>query len=94
MKEQTFMTKHPEGKQGVNISKAKYDTMKAAMVGEMKGKGEVPLKDILEAVENKLTGKFEGSVPWYFESVKLDLEAKKVIERVPGKKPQHVRLIE
>ncbi|UCG82698.1 MAG: hypothetical protein JSW38_11000 [Dehalococcoidia bacterium] len=75
MKEETIMTQHPEGKQGVNISKAKYNTMRGAMVGEMKGK-------------------FEGSIPWYFESVKLDLEARKVIERVPGKKPQHVRLME
>jgi hypothetical protein len=92
------MTQHPEGKQGVNISKAKYDVMRDAMVDEMvdemRGKGEVPLKEIREAVEKKIKGKFEGVILWYFETVKLDLEARKVVERIPGKKPQHVRLIE
>jgi hypothetical protein len=32
-----------------------------------------------------------GSIPWYTTVVKLDLEARGVIERVPGVLPQRVR---
>ena len=31
-----------------------------------------------------LKGKFDGSIPWYMESTKLDLEARRVIERATG----------
>jgi len=35
-------------------------------------------------VNRALKGKFDGSIPWYMESTKLDLEARNVIERVRG----------
>jgi hypothetical protein len=35
---------------------------------------------------------FEGSVSWYVTTVKLDLETRGVVERVPGQKPQRLRL--
>jgi len=38
-----------------------------------------------------LRGKFSGSISWYAETVKLDLEARKVIERT-GSKPQKYRV--
>jgi hypothetical protein len=41
--------------------------------------------------KNKI--KFEGSVEWYMESVKLDLEANKFIERVYDKSRLKFRLI-
>jgi len=44
-------------------------------------------------LQETLQGKLEGSVNWYAEVVKLDLEAKKVIRRIPGTKPQSYRLI-
>jgi hypothetical protein len=48
-----------------------------------------------EAVSQKLTGDFEGSIGWYFTTVKLDLEARGVIicERKSGQ-PQMIRLAE
>jgi hypothetical protein len=35
---------------------------------------------------------FEGSIPWYVTTVKLDLEARGVIERVPGPGEQKLTL--
>ena len=42
--------------------------------------------ELAAAVSKKLNGKFDGSIPWYMEGTKLDLEARGVIERVPGEK--------
>jgi hypothetical protein len=91
---QRMLTRHPEGKQGVNISREKYEEMSAAILRSMRGKGEALLQAVREDVENELKGKFEGSVSWYFTTVKLDLEAWGILQRVPGKRPQRVKLKE
>ena len=91
---QRMLTRHPEGKQGVNISREKYDAMSAAILRSMRGKGEVPLQAVREDVQNELQGRFEGSVSWYFTTVKLDLETRGILQRVPGKRPQRVKLNE
>ena len=46
----------------------------------------------MEAVERDLDGSFDGSIPWCVTTVKLDLEARRVIERVPSASPQRLRL--
>ena len=83
--EEKILTLHPQGKRGVNISKSKYDTMKKTIV-EILGKGELTHAELTAAVEKQLRGKFDGSIPWYMEGTKLDLEARGVIQRVPGEK--------
>jgi hypothetical protein len=45
------------------------------------------------AVEKKLSGTFDGSVPWYFTTVKLDMEARGEIRRVPNSKPQLIEIV-
>jgi len=91
--EARIVTKHPEkGKQGVNISKAKYEVVRGAIVAALRAKGEMTFTDLGKAVEKALKRKFEGSISWYFTTVKLDLEARKVIKRVPRSSPQRVRL--
>ena len=47
----------------------------------------------MRAVEGRLKGRFEGSIPWYMECVKLDLLARAVIERVTKGSPQRLRLV-
>ena len=44
------------------------------------------------AVEKDVRGKFEGSVMWYVTTVKLDLEARGTVKRVPNSRPQLVKL--
>jgi len=88
--EETVRTKHPQGKQGKNISKDKYDTMKDALVAALRGR-ELTHGELMDALAAKLEGKFDGNVSWYAETVKLDLEARKVVERTE-EKPQRYRL--
>ncbi len=41
----------------------------------------------MKQINLKLKGKFSGSISWYAETVKLDLEARKLIKRT-NSKPQ------
>lgn len=91
--DEKILTQHPEGKKGVNISRAKYEVMKSAILTVLSTTSEVSLKDLTAQVKKDLVGRFEGSVGWYLISVKQDLESKKVIEIIPNKKPQHLRII-
>ena len=78
-----ILTLHPAGKKGVNISRSKYDTMKATIIGLLKS-SELTHDELTSEVNRALKGKFDGSIPWYMESTKLDLEPRNVIERVRG----------
>ena len=89
--EEKILTLHPQGKRGVNISKAKYETMKKTIL-EVLRQGGLTHHELTHAVETKLKGKFDGSIPWYMEGTKLDLEARGVIQRVPGEKNDEYRV--
>jgi hypothetical protein len=82
-KDEKILTKHPEGKKGVNISKEKYDVVRASMIESLQSGQQLTHFEMSRGVEEKLKGSFEGSIPWYVEVVKLDLEARGVIERLP-----------
>ncbi len=89
--EQKIQLKHPEGKKAVSISKAKYDVLKKAFLNYLKKKGGSTHTEILHEVADdfKINNiKFEGSIQWHMEWVKLDLEANKIIERVKGTSPE------
>lgn len=90
--EERVLTKHPAGKKGVSISKTKYDVTLAAIKNCLSGK-ELTYTQLSEAAEKMLEGKFEGSIPWYVVVVKLDLEARGLIERIPNTRPQRHRWI-
>lgn len=91
--EEKFITKHPDPtKQGVNISKAKYDQIRTEIIALLKANGEMPAMDLYPVLNQKLKGSFDGSISWYVVSVKLDLEARNIIERVPKSKPHRIRL--
>lgn len=85
-------TLHPEGKKGVNILTNKYKQVKDTIIKILEESGEIEFKQLNRRAEDALTGKFEGKVPWYVVTVKLDLEARGIIERVPKSSPQRVRL--
>ncbi|MGE5374985.1 MAG: DUF6958 family protein [Bacteroidota bacterium] len=85
-------TLHPGKKQGVNISKEKYDIIRSAILSTLKTQKEISFMGLSHAVEKEVNGNFEGSVTWYVTTVKLDLEARGMIKRVPNSRPQVVRL--
>jgi hypothetical protein len=85
-------TLHPEKKQGVNISRDKYDIIRRNIMSILRANKEMPFMKLSRAVEKEVRGKFDGSVTWYVTTVKLDLEARGEIKRVPNSRPQLVRL--
>ena len=89
-----IMTLHPAGKQGVNIDKGKYDMVRKAIEETLQAQPGITFSGLTDAVGERIGDVFEGSVGWYVVSVKLDLEARGVLERVDGRSPQRVRLVE
>jgi hypothetical protein len=92
--EERIMTQHPGGKTGVNISKQKYHIVRQAILKTFGVHVERSFKELVEDVRGELGGKFDGSISWYATTVKLDLEARNIIERVPGETPQRLRLVQ
>ena len=51
----------------------------------MNEQGEITFGELVADVRCELADRFDGSVTWYVTPVKLDLEARGVIERIPKK---------
>lgn len=88
MAEGKILTKHPLGKSGKNIDKQKYETLKKTILSILRGK-ELTHTELFKQINKTLKGKFSGSISWYAETVKLDLEARKTIERTSAKPPTY-----
>lgn len=88
----TILTLNPaRGKQGVRISRAKYDQVRAAIVAALRQHETLTFKELAAAVNTALAGRFEGSITWYLTCVKLDMQARKELT-VSGASPQQIRL--
>lgn len=90
--EETILTLHPDDKQGVRILKRRYDAIKDAIMDVIAQEGEVSFKDLTTKVAERLLSTFDGSVNWYVVTVKLDLEARGMLARVPGASPQRLHM--
>ena len=90
MAAEKILTKHPLGKGGRNIDRNKYEMLKKAIMSALQ-KDELTHTELFGRLDKSLKGKFSGNVSWYGETVKLDLEAQKIIERTASK-PQRYRL--
>jgi hypothetical protein len=84
------LTKHPLGKSNKPVGKRDYDTFKAAILSALR-REELTHTELLNELTKSLRGKFSGNVGWHVMVVKLDLEARKVIERTSAS-PQKYRL--
>jgi hypothetical protein len=92
--EKKILAQNPDPKkQGVNISEARYQVMKDTIIAALEIHGALTFQELARSVEAQLEGKFDGSILWYMTTTKLDLEARKVIERVPGTRPHKVQLV-
>ena len=90
MAEEKILTKHPLGKSGKNINRQKYEAVKEAILSALRDK-ELTHTELFDQMNKSLKSKFSGNISWYGETVKLDLEARKIIERTSSK-PQKYRL--
>jgi hypothetical protein len=91
MKDEQIQTLHPlPGKTNKRISLNKYNTIRDNILAILK-KEELTHTDLMEKLYSNVKDTFEGGVQWYGETVKLDLEARNIIERT-GSKPEKYRL--
>ncbi len=84
MAEEKILTKHPLGKSGKNIDRQKYETLKKAILSALQKK-ELTHTELFTQLNKALKSKFSGNISWYGETVKLDLEARKIIQRTSAK---------
>jgi len=84
------LTKHPSGKANKPVAQRDYDMFKAAILAALRRK-ELTHTELLDDLTRSLKGKFTGNVGWHVMVVKLDLEARKLIQRTSSR-PQKYRL--
>ncbi len=85
------------GKQPTWIAKWKYDLIRTAILAVVPSADQgVEFSKLPKLVEDQISAddlKRLGSVSWYTTTIKLDMEVKGVIERVPASKPQRLRVV-
>lgn len=92
MKAEKIQTLHPQpGKTNKSISLEKYTQIRNTILNLLEGV-ELTHTELMEQLYNEVKNNFEGGVQWYGETVKLDLEARKIIERT-GTKPERYRIV-
>jgi hypothetical protein len=92
MTEAKIQTLHPKGKKGVNILRRRYEPIKSFILQTIRDRGAITYEELNDLAVEKLSAGFDGKVPWYVVTVKLDLEARGLIERVPKTSPHQLRL--
>lgn len=92
MNDDRILTMHPSGKQGVNILRSRYDIIRDYIITSIGDAGELTFSDLGDNAVTDLSASFDGKVLWYITTVKLDLEARGLIERIPKRNPQTLRL--
>ncbi|SNY95449.1 DUF6958 family protein [Flagellimonas pacifica] len=91
-KEEKIMTLHPQGKAGVNILKRRYDLIRDYIEKTIAKHETITFEKLGDMAIEELKETFDGKVLWYIVTVKLDLEARGVIERIPKTSPHQLRM--
>jgi hypothetical protein len=92
--DELFLTVHSEpAKQGVRIDQSKYNAVHAAIFDNLRQHGPMTFTQLGALVEDQLHTTFAGSVLWYYTTVKLDMEARGEIRRVPNSRPQVIEVV-
>lgn len=92
MEEERILTLHPKGKKGVNILKRRYNQIKDFILKIVTENTEITFEDLSDLAVKELTKTFDGKVIWYLVTVKLDLEARDIIERIPKTSPHKIKM--
>ena len=91
MKQEFIQTLHPqEGKINKKISLDKYNFIKANLLAILH-EVEPTHTELMEVLYVRVKDTVDGGVQWYGEVVKLDLEARQIIERTKTK-PEKYKL--
>jgi hypothetical protein len=79
-------------KHSIRIEKAKYDIVREAILDNLRTHGPMTFTQLGDLLEDQLRKDFDGSVMWYYTSVKLDLEAHGEIHRVMKSNSQKIAI--
>ncbi len=91
MKDEFIQTLHPKAdKTNKKISLAKYNYIRENLLAILSD-NEFTHTELMEELYTKVKDTFEGGVQWYGETVKLDLEARNLVERTKSK-PEKYRV--
>jgi hypothetical protein len=90
--EEKILTLHPQGKKGVNILKRRYDQICKFILDKLEKRGDITFQELTDLAVKELSDSFDGKVIWYMVTVKLDLEAREIIERVPKTSPHKIKI--
>ena len=91
MNEEQIQTLHPQpGKTNKRIALEKYKQVKEAILSILHDV-ELVHTELMEQLYNNIKDSFKSGGQWYRKTVKLDLEARKIIERTRTK-PEKYRL--
>lgn len=92
--EEKILTRHPQGKKGVNILRRRYELVKDTLLDVIRENGgEMTYQDLNDIAAEHLEKTLDGKPMWYIVTVKLDLEARGIFERVQKTSPHVVRLV-
>ena len=78
-----IITTHPRTMREIKIDAAIYEPIKAAIIQslkENKGKTFTQLTDDVAKIIRKKIPSFNGNIPWYTISIRLDLETRGIVE--------------
>jgi hypothetical protein len=85
MNEETIQTLHPQAnKKNKKILLSKYNFIRENILTILTG-NLLTHTELMEELFERVKDNFEGGIQWYGETVKLDLEARKLIERTKTK---------
>lgn len=80
-------------KQGVRIDKGKYQAVHQSILQNLQRFGSMTFTQLGALVEEDLQSNFTGSVLWYYTTVKMDMETRGKIRRVPNSRPQLIEVM-
>ena len=81
--EEKILTKNPDKTMiGRRIDKEKYDAIRKAIIKTLSSGKTLTHIQLQNSVIKLVKRDFSGSIPWYHQVVKRDLEAKKIIKRI------------
>jgi hypothetical protein len=93
--EERVQTLHPDPKKsGPRILRWKYEAVRRAILNILPtAEPGLPFRELTGGVRDRLSGEelgALGSASWYVVTVKLDLEARGEVSRLPGGGPQRL----
>ena len=78
-------------KESTNIDRDKYDIIKSAILSIVEEERKISFGSLMNKVKGKVT-EFDGSVSWYYTTVKLDLEARGILKVSRSGSTQQIEL--